>query len=86
MQVKYPAAQPALPLGLTGATFCALFGANQSPLESLVLKRRLMGPSWLAVKQPRRVAPETQVRRRKGEKGSSGLAGPGEAAAFRAAL
>lgn len=69
MQVKYPAAQPQLPLGLTGATFAALFGANQSPLESMVLKRRLMGPSWLAAKQPRKVTPEAQVRRQRGAGG-----------------
>jgi len=61
LQIKYPAGQPALPVGLTGSTFSAVFGANQSMLEALVLKRRLMGPCWLAIKRPRRVAPEQQV-------------------------
>ena len=97
-QVKYSATQPALPVGLSGETFSAVFGANQvrvcvrqegclpasgaallteracktaprrpphthtqSPAEALVLKRRVMGPGWLALKQPRRVAPEAQV-------------------------
>lgn len=61
-QVKYPATQPALPVGLSGATFSAIFGANQSMLEALTLKRHIMGPCWLAVRRPRRVAPEAQVR------------------------
>lgn len=61
LQVKYPASQPALPVGLTGSTFSAVFGANQSTLEALTLKRRIMGPCWLTVRRPRRVAPESQV-------------------------
>ena len=61
LKVKYSATQPALGLGLTGRAFKAAFGGNQSCLESLVLKRRVMGPGWLALRQPRRVAPEGQV-------------------------
>lgn len=61
VQIKYPAAQPALPPGLAGATFSAIFGANQSPLEVLMLKRRIMGPSWLSIRQPQRVALAAQV-------------------------
>lgn len=60
-QVKYPATQPALPVGLTGASFSALFGCNQSMLEALTLKRHIMGPCWLTVRRPRRIAPEAQV-------------------------
>lgn len=60
-QVKYPASQPALPVGLTGSSFGAVFGGNQSMLEALTLKRHIMGPCWLAVKHPRRVAAESQV-------------------------
>ena len=55
LKVRYPATQPALPLGVTGHTFSAVFGANQSALEALLLKRRIMGPSWIALRQPRRV-------------------------------
>ncbi len=62
MQVKYPATLPALPLGLSGRTFSAVFGANQSGLEALMLKRRIMGPGWIAIKHPRRVDPQAQVR------------------------
>lgn len=61
LKIKYPASQPALPVGLTGATFSAMFGANQSMLEALTLKRRIMGPCWLSVRRPRRVAPESQM-------------------------
>ncbi|PRW60975.1 DNA polymerase alpha catalytic subunit [Chlorella sorokiniana] len=61
LKVKYPATQPALPVGLTGATFSAIFGCNQSMLEALTLKRHIMGPCWLTVRRPRRVAPEAQV-------------------------
>ena len=60
-QVKYPASQPALPVGLTGTSFSAVFGANQSMLEAVTLKRHIMGPGWLTVTRPRRVAPESQV-------------------------
>lgn len=48
-------------MGLTGATFSAMFGANQSMLEALTLKRHIMGPGWLTIRRPRRVAPESQV-------------------------
>ena len=33
----------------TGEQFVTLFGTNQSMLEALLLKRKVMGPSWLAV-------------------------------------
>lgn len=67
-QVKYPASQDSkaarsqgLPLGLTGKHFSAMFGTNQSMLEALTLKSHLMGPGWLTVRRPRRVAAEKQV-------------------------
>jgi DNA polymerase alpha subunit A len=34
---------------MTGKTFCALFGTQASCSELLLLKRRVMGPSWLAL-------------------------------------
>lgn len=61
LKIKYPASQPALPVGLTGRTFSAIFGANQSMLEALTLKRRIMGPCWLTVRRPRRISPESQL-------------------------
>ena len=61
LKVKYGANQPTLPLHLSGDTFSAAFGTNQSFLETLLLKRKLMGPSWISLKQPRRVDAAAQV-------------------------
>lgn len=52
LQVRYPAHEPALPLGLSGTHFRAVFGSNQSMLEAVILKRHLKGPSWLLIKHP----------------------------------
>ena len=41
----------------------ALFGTNQSMLEALLLKRKVTGPSWLALQKPMRVAAQSQVQR-----------------------
>jgi len=41
----------------------AVFGTQQSALEALLLKRRVMGPSWLALAQPVRVDAGVQARR-----------------------
>ena len=46
-----------------GEHFVALFGTNQSMLEALLLKRKVMGPSWLALQKPMRVATQSQVQR-----------------------
>ncbi|KAI3432425.1 hypothetical protein D9Q98_003979 [Chlorella vulgaris] len=68
LKVKYPASQDSkaarsqgLPLGLSGKHFSAMFGTNQSMLEALTLKSHLMGPGWLTVRRPRRVAAEKQL-------------------------
>ncbi|PSC73303.1 DNA polymerase alpha catalytic subunit [Micractinium conductrix] len=61
LKVKYSAAQPALPVGISGETFSAIFGANQSMLEALFLKRRIMGPCWMSVRRPRCVPTEAQM-------------------------
>lgn len=50
LKVKYPASQAALPSDLKGTHYCALFGTQASCVELLVLKRKVMGPSWLALK------------------------------------
>lgn len=41
---------PALPAGLHGKTFSHVFGTSTSPLELLLLKRKMMGPGWLRLK------------------------------------
>ena len=46
---------PPLPLGLTGNTFEAMFGSQQSMLELFILKRKIKGPCWLTVKNAQRV-------------------------------
>ena len=58
LKVKYPASQPRLSEEDCegGDHFAAIFGANTPPLETLVLKRRLLGPLWINLKQPTRVA------------------------------
>uniref|UniRef100_A0A0V0J224 DNA polymerase n=1 Tax=Schistocephalus solidus TaxID=70667 RepID=A0A0V0J224_SCHSO len=47
LEVRYPAAFPALPADLSGNTFSRVFGANTSFLENLILDLRLRGPCWL---------------------------------------
>jgi len=50
LKIKYPAAYPALPSNLSGRTFSRVFGANSSSLENFLLKRDLMGPCWLELR------------------------------------
>ena len=47
--------------GTVGQHFVAVFGAQQSALEALLLKRRIMGPSWLGLAQPVRVNSSVQA-------------------------
>jgi DNA polymerase alpha subunit A len=44
--------EPALPLDLSGKTFSRVFGTNTSAFELFVLKRKIMGPCWLDVREP----------------------------------
>jgi hypothetical protein len=60
LKVRYPATQPVLPHGLEGSAFKTAFGAGQSCMEALVLKRKVMGPGWLSVRRPRRVDSSAQ--------------------------
>ena len=52
LKVTYPAAKPALPTDWSSASCAGLLGAQGSPLESLLLKRRIKGPGWLRVTCP----------------------------------
>ncbi|KAJ3091647.1 DNA-directed DNA polymerase alpha catalytic subunit pol1 [Quaeritorhiza haematococci] len=49
LKVVYGFDQPQLPSDLKGKTFSHAFGTNTSPLELLILKRRLKGPCWIRV-------------------------------------
>ena len=44
-----------------GEYFVAVLGAQQSALEAVLLKRRVMGPSWLTLACPTRVDTGAQV-------------------------
>ena len=55
VKVKYPASQPATPSDLRGNTFTCVFGTQTSCTELLLLKRKLMGPTWLALSGAQRV-------------------------------
>lgn len=52
LKIKYDHTMPSLPAGLTGNSFECLFGANQSMLELLILKRKIKGPCWITLKGP----------------------------------
>lgn len=43
--------EPELSMGTTGATFSHMFGTNTSPFELFVIKRKIMGPCWLEIKE-----------------------------------
>eukprot|EP01133_Synstelium_polycarpum_P018294 gene18294-21889_t len=49
-KVSYPATYPALSNDITGRSFKAAYGVTSSPLELFLLKRKIMGPSWLRLK------------------------------------
>ncbi|KAJ3366619.1 DNA-directed DNA polymerase alpha catalytic subunit pol1 [Kappamyces sp. JEL0680] len=49
LKVLYSYAEPELPSNLTGKTFSHVFGTRTSALELFLLKRKLMGPSWVKV-------------------------------------
>lgn len=42
---------PQLPEESSGTTYSRLFGVNTGPLEHLLVKRHIMGPSWLKIDQ-----------------------------------
>ena len=54
-KIRYDAALPALPSNLSGDTFVALLGTQTSRIENLLVKRKIMGPSWLALRGAQRV-------------------------------
>jgi DNA polymerase alpha subunit A len=60
LKIKYPATCPPLPNNLTGNTFEAVFGTNQSMLELFILKRKIKGPCWLTLNNVKKV---TEYRR-----------------------
>jgi hypothetical protein len=61
LKVTCGAAPGAVPACAAGAQFAAILGTSQSPLEALLLKRTVMGPSWLRIADATEVAPEAQT-------------------------
>ncbi|KAL1216796.1 DNA polymerase alpha catalytic subunit [Cardamine amara subsp. amara] len=49
LKINYPFKDPPLPEDLKGESFCAVLGSHTSALELFVLKRKIMGPSWLKI-------------------------------------
>lgn len=45
---------PQLPQDLKGETFSHVFGTNTSSLEMFLMNRKIKGPCWLEVKNPRK--------------------------------
>lgn len=50
-----------LAIGYAGEHYAAIFGCNQSGLEAVLLKRRVMIPCWVSLKHPTRIEAVTQV-------------------------
>ena len=49
IKVRCPATSPALPADLKGRHFVALLGTGAPMMEHLLVKSRIMGPSWIAL-------------------------------------
>lgn len=50
LKVTYPYSENALPQDISGSTFSRVFGTNVSALENFLIKRKLMGPGWIEIK------------------------------------
>jgi DNA polymerase alpha subunit A len=61
LKVKYPALAAPLPSDLRGAHFVCALGTQTGMLEHLMVKSRVMGPSWLALKGANRVSSASQA-------------------------
>ncbi|EJD43695.1 hypothetical protein AURDEDRAFT_88520 [Auricularia subglabra TFB-10046 SS5] len=52
LEVVYSFNHPALPSNIMTPNIARILGTNTSAFELLVMKRRIMGPCWLNIKQP----------------------------------
>jgi DNA polymerase alpha subunit A len=50
LEVRYSADLPVLRSDLCGETFSHIFATNTSALETLLLDRKIKGPSWLDIR------------------------------------
>ncbi|KAJ3337924.1 DNA-directed DNA polymerase alpha catalytic subunit pol1 [Gonapodya sp. JEL0774] len=53
LKVKYSFQQPELKDVSPGKTFSHVFGTNTTAMELFLLKRKLMGPCWIDIKDPK---------------------------------
>ncbi|KAF8655036.1 hypothetical protein AX16_003272 [Volvariella volvacea WC 439] len=53
LKVVYPFTEPQVVAGAHSPCIAHIFGTNTSAFELLVLKRKIMGPCWLVVKNPK---------------------------------
>ncbi|OAX38875.1 hypothetical protein K503DRAFT_717476 [Rhizopogon vinicolor AM-OR11-026] len=49
MKVLYPFEEPQVPMNACSPNIARIFGTNTSAFELFVLKRKIMGPCWLAI-------------------------------------
>lgn len=61
LKVRFATSRSSLPLHINGEHFERIFGTTQTSLEALLLKRKVMGPSWIHVSKPTRVDKGCQV-------------------------
>ncbi|KAF8920856.1 hypothetical protein CPB85DRAFT_1372860 [Mucidula mucida] len=52
LKVVYPFTQPQIACNAYSGTIQKVFGTNTSAFELLVLKRKIMGPCWIQIKNP----------------------------------
>lgn len=52
LEVRYPAADPAVPADYSGPAIEAVFGTSVNALELFLVERNVKGPCWLDVKAP----------------------------------
>ncbi|KAG6865128.1 hypothetical protein C0991_004969 [Blastosporella zonata] len=52
LKVVYPFSDPQIPVNACSPNIAQIFGTGTSAFELLVLKRKIMGPCWLEIKNP----------------------------------
>ncbi|KAJ2926264.1 hypothetical protein H1R20_g10824, partial [Candolleomyces eurysporus] len=52
LKIVYPFTEPVIPMSACSPNIFKIFGTNTNAFELFVLKRKIMGPCWLVVKNP----------------------------------
>ncbi|KAF5332256.1 hypothetical protein D9611_008203 [Ephemerocybe angulata] len=52
LKIVYPFTEPLVPMGACSPNISRVLGTNTSAFELFVLKRKIMGPCWLEIKNP----------------------------------